>query len=62
MCEMVVVVADTMKDVEECVVRNVDVVIIYSESEESVNEFDISDRKSGSDDQLLTSNDSDWYS
>ena len=51
---MAVVVADTMEDVEERVVRNVDVVIISSESEESVNEFDISDQKSGSNDQLLT--------
>jgi len=66
MCDMVVVVADAMEDVEECVVKNVDVVIISSESEESVNKFDISDRKSGSDlvydDRLLTSDDSDWCS
>ena len=43
-----------MEDVEKRVVRNVDAVIISSESEESLNKFNISDQKSGSDDQLLT--------
>jgi len=63
---MAVVVADAMEDVEEHVVRNVDVVIISSESEESLKEFYISDWKSGSnlvyDNWLLTSDDSDLCS
>ena len=54
MCEMAVDVADAMEDVEKRVVRNVDAVIISSESEESLNKFNISDQKSGSNDQLLT--------
>jgi len=44
---MVVVGVEAMEDVEECVEKNV--LIISSESEESVNKFDISDWKSGSD-------------
>ena len=67
---MAVVVADAIDDVEERVVmdveervvRNVDVAIISNESEESASEFNISDQKSGSDDQLLTSDESDWCS